>query len=72
MHPARAAAGLLRRTAVDFDEIAEAFDSELGEGHGSVRVLRIVNPDQPVFGLHVDGDVGKSVRIFAEVLCDER
>jgi hypothetical protein len=46
MHPARAAAGLLRRTAVDFDEIAEAFDSELGEGHGSVRVLRIVNPDQ--------------------------
>ena len=45
-HPAWAAAGLFCRAAVDFDEIAEAFDSELGEGHGSVRVLRIVDPDQ--------------------------
>lgn len=71
-HPAWAAAGLFWRAAVDFDEVAEAFDAELGEGHGSVRVLRIVDPDQPVFGLHVDGDVGEPVRIFAEVPCDER
>lgn len=30
-----------------FDEVAEASDAELGEGHDSVRVLGTVDPDQP-------------------------
>ncbi|WP_204263049.1 hypothetical protein, partial [Methylobacterium sp. BTF04] len=46
---------------MDFDEVTEAFDSELGEGHGSVRVLRIVDPDQPVFGLQIGSDIGEPV-----------
>ena len=71
-HPAWAAAVLFRRAAVDFDGVTEAFDSELGEGHGSVRVLRIVDPDQPVFGLQIGSDIGEPVGIFAEFPCDER
>jgi hypothetical protein len=72
IHPARAAAGLLGLAAVDFDEVAEAFDAELGEGHGSVLVLRIVHPDQPVFRLHVEGEIGEPVRFLTMIACDER
>jgi hypothetical protein len=54
---------------VDFDEIDQAFDAEVREGHLAI-FGGIINPDHAVFDFHVDGDFEQPVLIFAEFLGD--
>src|SRR5271166_5647055 len=60
-----------RRFPVDFDELDETFDAEVGERHDAV-VAEPLDPDHPVFRLHFKGDVVEPVDVFAEFLCDAR
>jgi hypothetical protein len=54
---------------MDSDEVHEAFDSGVGEGHG-LFVAGAVDPDQSVFGFHLAGDVGEPVLVFAKLGSD--
>ena len=72
IHPAWAAAGLFRPAAMDVDEVEQAFDAVFGEGHGPALVLRVVDPDQPVFRFHVEREISEPVFVLAEIAGDER
>jgi hypothetical protein len=54
---------------VDLDQLDEAVDAEVGEGHDAV-VFEAVDPDHAVFGLHFESDVEEEVDVFAEFLGD--
>jgi hypothetical protein len=54
---------------VDFDQLDEAVDALVGEGHDAV-VVKAVDPDQAVLRLHFDGDVEQEVDVLAEVFGD--
>jgi hypothetical protein len=74
IHSARAAERLSGFVAIDGngDEVAEAFDAELGEGHDAVFVVEAVDPDQAVLRLHFGRDICEPVLVFTEFLGDER
>ena len=51
---------------MDFDEIDEVFDSEVGERHHAVVGIRI-DPDDAVFDVHLIGDIEQPGFAFAEI-----
>jgi len=57
---------------MDIDEVEQALDAVFGEGHGPALVLRIVNPDQPVFRFHIERKIGEPVFVRTEIAGDER
>ena len=58
-----------RRFSVDLDQLDEAIDAEVGEGHDAF-VFEALDPDQAVLRLHFEGDVEEDVDVFAEFLGD--
>lgn len=50
---------------MDVDEVDEVFDAEGGEGRGSVLMLRVVNPDQPILRFQVQREIGEPVFALA-------
>jgi len=54
---------------VDFDEVDEVLDSEVGEGHHAV-VADAIDPYHAVFDIHFVGDIGEPALVFSEVLGD--
>src|SRR5208283_3687796 len=65
----RSAYGARRHLPVDLDQVDEAVDAVIGEGHDAV-VAEAQDPDQAVLGLHFDGDVEQEVDVLAEVFGD--
>jgi hypothetical protein len=55
---------------VDLDQLDEAFDAVVGEGHDAF-VGEAQDPDEAVLGLHFDSDVEEEVDVLAEVFGDE-
>ena len=55
--------------AVDLDQVDEAVDAEVGEGHDAF-VSEAQHPDEAVLRLHFDGDVEEEVDVLAEVFGD--
>ena len=54
---------------MDFDEIDQVFDAEVGEGHLAIFVGAI-DPDHAVLDIHFHGDVEQPVLVFVEFLGD--
>ena len=54
---------------MDFDELDQVLDSKVGERHHTL-VVGAVYPDDPVFGVHLVGDVKEPVLVLAEILGD--
>lgn len=52
---------------VDFNQLDEVFDSEVGECRHAV-VAEAVDPDHPILWVHFIGDVIEPVHAFAEAL----
>jgi hypothetical protein len=57
------------RFPADLDQIDEAFDGEVGEGHDAL-VVEPLDPDHAVLRLHFEGDVEEPIDVFAEFLGD--
>lgn len=53
------------RSPVLADEVAQALDSVWSEGHDTVLVLEAKDPDEAIFGFHLDGDFEKPVDVLA-------
>jgi hypothetical protein len=54
---------------VDLDQLDEAVDAVVGEGHDAF-VAEAEHPDEAILGLHFDGDVEEEVDVLAEVFGD--
>ena len=52
---------------VDLDELHQGLDAEVGKRHDAF-VSDAVDPDEPVLGVHLIGDVPQPVLVFPEVL----
>jgi hypothetical protein len=51
---------------MDFDQLDQGFDPEVGECHDLV-VAGLVNPDHAILGIHFHGDIVEPVDALAEI-----